>query len=184
MKGKTRQKANGKTDKREKKGKAVEGTFCRSRDLRKRRREPLSWDWVSRARAWNYSTGTRRIAILRGRYIYRKGRRHRHRPPYRMTMTTSRDATTSRLRQTLNPLMTSLGGYHNHPLQTPHSAVSVHSSYPYSAAPAPAQTPIQPYNPQQWVPSPAVGQDRTHQFPQIASVQDAQGKLLFRAPNL
>lgn len=92
-----------------------------------------------------------------------------------MTMTTSRDAT-SRLRQTLNPLMTSLGGFHNQ-MHTPHSAVSVHSSYPYSAAPA--QTPassIQPYNPQEWGPSPAHAPERTHTFPQIASVQETQGE--------
>ena len=53
--------------------------------------------------------------------------------------------------------MTSLGGYHNQ-LHTPHSAVSVHSSYPYPAAPT--QTPIQPYNPQEWAPSPAVARNR------------------------
>ncbi|RYP50859.1 hypothetical protein DL768_003694 [Monosporascus sp. mg162] len=87
-------------------------------------------------------------------------------------MTTSRDAT-SRLRQTLNPLRTtSLGGFHNQ-LHAPHSAVSVHPSYPYSAAQTPASS-IQPYNPQEWAPSPVHGPERIHQFPQISSVQETQ----------
>ncbi|KAK8879270.1 hypothetical protein PGQ11_000564 [Apiospora arundinis] len=76
-------------------------------------------------------------------------------------MSAGRDST-SRLRQTLNPLLTtSLGGtYGQH---TPHSAVSVSSPYAYSSAHT-SMSSIQPYNPQEWAPSPAVGPERTHQF--------------------
>jgi hypothetical protein len=78
-------------------------------------------------------------------------------------MSNARDPT--RLRQGLNPLLTtSLGAYHNQ-LSTPLSAVSLASTHnPYSA-----QTPgsaIQPYNPQEWIASPAAGPERTHQFPE------------------
>ncbi|KAK8115938.1 hypothetical protein PG984_012440 [Apiospora sp. TS-2023a] len=77
-------------------------------------------------------------------------------------MSTSRDST-SRLRQTLNPLLTtSLGGTYGQ--QTPHSAISVSSPYAYSSAHT-SMSSIQPYNPQEWAPSPAVGPERTHQFP-------------------
>ncbi|KAK9787228.1 hypothetical protein SCARD494_10758 [Seiridium cardinale] len=80
-------------------------------------------------------------------------------------MTSARDST-SRLRQTLNPLLTtSLGGFHGQ-LNTPHSAISVSSPYTYSAAQTPSSS-IQPYNPQQWAPSPAV--ERTQQFTPPAS---------------
>ncbi|KAK7943640.1 uncharacterized protein PG986_012753 [Apiospora aurea] len=76
-------------------------------------------------------------------------------------MSTSRDST-SRLRQTLNPLLTtSLGGtYGQH---TPHSAVSVSSPYAYSSTHTSLSS-VQPYNPQEWAPSPAVGPERTHQY--------------------
>ncbi|KAK8069846.1 hypothetical protein PG994_006462 [Apiospora phragmitis] len=76
-------------------------------------------------------------------------------------MNGSRDST-SRLRQTLNPLLTtSLGGtYGQH---TPHSAVSVSSPYAYSSTHTSLSS-VQPYNPQEWAPSPAVGPERTHQF--------------------
>ncbi|KAK8054010.1 hypothetical protein PG996_013311 [Apiospora saccharicola] len=77
-------------------------------------------------------------------------------------MSTSRDST-SRLRQTLNPLLTtSLGGTYGQ--QTPHSAISVSSPYAFSSAHT-SMSSIQPYNPQEWAPSPAVGPERTHQFP-------------------
>ncbi|KAH6647849.1 hypothetical protein BKA67DRAFT_662602 [Truncatella angustata] len=80
-------------------------------------------------------------------------------------MTSARDSNT-RLRQTLNPLLTtSLGGFHGQ-LATPHSAISSTAPYNYSAAQTPASS-VQPYNPQEWAPSPAV--QRTHQFPPPAS---------------
>lgn len=69
----------------------------------------------------------------------------------------------ARLRQGLNPLTTSsLGTYGNH-ANSPISAVSMASTHIQSA-----QTPgsaIQPYNPQEWVPSPAQMPDRSRQFP-------------------
>ncbi|KAK8098068.1 uncharacterized protein PG998_013554 [Apiospora kogelbergensis] len=76
-------------------------------------------------------------------------------------MSASRDSA-SRLRQTLNPLLTTSleGTYGQH---TPHSAVSVSSPYAYSSAHT-SMSSIQPYNPQEWAPSPAVGPERTHQF--------------------
>ncbi|KAI1772225.1 hypothetical protein F4818DRAFT_180044 [Hypoxylon cercidicola] len=83
-------------------------------------------------------------------------------------MMTSRDSTTSRLRQTLNPLRTTaLGGFHNQ-LNTPHSALSISSSHTFAGLQTPASS-IQPYNPQEWAPSPAVGPERTHQFPPPSS---------------
>ncbi|KAI0168849.1 hypothetical protein GGR52DRAFT_574080 [Hypoxylon sp. FL1284] len=83
-------------------------------------------------------------------------------------MTSPRDSATSRLRQTLNPLRTTaLGGFHN-PLNTPHSAVSVTSAHTFAGLQTPASS-IQPYNPQEWAPSPVVGPERTHQFPPPAS---------------
>jgi hypothetical protein len=87
-------------------------------------------------------------------------------------MSSARDST-SRLRQTLNPLLTTpLGAFHGQ-LNTPHSAVSVSSPYPYSAAQTPSSS-IQPYNPQEWAPSPAV--ERTHQFPPQPPSHDGPGK--------
>jgi hypothetical protein len=75
-------------------------------------------------------------------------------------MASPRDA--ARLRHGLNPLTTtSLATYGNH-VNSPISAVSMASSHIQSA-----QTPgsaIQPYNPQEWVPSPAQMPDRSRQF--------------------
>ncbi|GAW14215.1 hypothetical protein ANO14919_036140 [Xylariales sp. No.14919] len=84
-------------------------------------------------------------------------------------MTSTRD-TPSRLRQTLNPLLTSALGYHN-PLNTPQSAVSISSSHPF-AGQTPASS-IQPYNPQEWIPSPVVGPERTHQYPAQPAFRDS-----------
>ncbi|KAI0542005.1 hypothetical protein GGR58DRAFT_368908 [Xylaria digitata] len=84
-------------------------------------------------------------------------------------MTSTRD-TTSRLRQTLNPLLTSALGYHNQ-LNTPQSAISISSPHPF-AGPTPASS-IQPYNPQEWIPSPAVGPERTHQYPTQPAFRDS-----------
>ncbi|KAK1448867.1 hypothetical protein CMEL01_08182 [Colletotrichum melonis] len=82
-------------------------------------------------------------------------------------MNNPRDPT--RLRQGLNPLLTqSLGAYHNQ-VNTPLSAVS--SSHLHSAAHTPASA-IQPYNPQEWIASPATGSERSHQshqFPEQGS---------------
>ncbi|KAJ6437806.1 ubiquitin carboxyl-terminal hydrolase [Purpureocillium lavendulum] len=81
----------------------------------------------------------------------------------------------ARLRQGLNPLTTSsLGvGPFNAQLNTPISAVSMASSHIHSAhTPASA---IQPYNPQEWVPTPGPAPptmpstDRTRQFAAIES---------------
>lgn len=81
-----------------------------------------------------------------------------------------------RLRHGLVPLTTSLGpaSYHAQ-LNTPISAVSMASSHLQSAhTPASA---IQPYNPQEWMPSPAVASaDRVHQL------SDSQG--MFPWPQL
>ncbi|WYZ35585.1 hypothetical protein EsH8_X_000232 [Colletotrichum jinshuiense] len=78
-------------------------------------------------------------------------------------MSNPRDPT--RLRQGLNPLLTqSLGAYHAQ-INTPLSAVS--STHLHSAhTPASA---IQPYNPQEWISSPAAGPERAHQFPEQGS---------------
>ncbi|WQF86180.1 hypothetical protein CDEST_11194 [Colletotrichum destructivum] len=78
-------------------------------------------------------------------------------------MSNPRDPT--RLRQGLNPLLTqSLGSYHGH-ANTPLSGVS--STYLHSAhTPASA---IQPYNPQEWIASPATVPERPHQFPEQGS---------------
>ncbi|OTB09329.1 hypothetical protein M426DRAFT_256416 [Hypoxylon sp. CI-4A] len=87
-------------------------------------------------------------------------------------MTSSRDSATSRLRQTLNPLRTTaLGGFHNQ-LNTPHSTTSISSPHNFTGLHTPASS-IQPYNPQQWAPSPAVGPERTHQFPAPSSLPSA-----------
>ncbi|KAI1763881.1 hypothetical protein GGR53DRAFT_342644 [Hypoxylon sp. FL1150] len=82
-------------------------------------------------------------------------------------MTSPRDSATSRLRQTLNPLRTTALGFHNQ-LNTPHSAVTVNSPQTFAGLHTPASS-IQPYNPQEWAPSPAVGSERTHQFPPPSS---------------
>ncbi|KAG7111402.1 hypothetical protein HYQ44_009597 [Verticillium longisporum] len=78
----------------------------------------------------------------------------------------------SRLRQGLNPLLTtSLGGYHQS--AAPLSAVSLSSTSHHlqSAQPTPTTgSAIQPYNPQEWIASPAAGPERTHQFPETQSV--------------
>ncbi|KAH8666570.1 hypothetical protein BX600DRAFT_275223 [Xylariales sp. PMI_506] len=82
-------------------------------------------------------------------------------------MTSPRDSA-SRLRQALNPLRTSsLGGFQ---LNTPHSAISMSSTYSHSANLTPASS-IQRYNPQEWAPSPTV--ERTHQLAPPAT-QEAQ----------
>ncbi|KAI0904377.1 hypothetical protein F4824DRAFT_502991 [Ustulina deusta] len=85
-------------------------------------------------------------------------------------MTTSRD-TASRLRQTLNPLLTSALGYHNNQSNTPHSAITINSPHAFGG-PTPASS-IQPYNPQEWIPSPAVGPERTHQYPAQPAFRDS-----------
>lgn len=88
-------------------------------------------------------------------------------------MTSPRESATSRLRQTLNPLRTTaLGGFHNQ-LNTPHSAISISSSHTFAGLHTPASS-VQPYNPQEWVPSPVVGPERTRQFPQPSSLRDSQ----------
>ncbi|KAI1100083.1 hypothetical protein F4804DRAFT_58261 [Jackrogersella minutella] len=88
-------------------------------------------------------------------------------------MTSPRESATSRLRQTLNPLRTTaLGGFHNQ-LNTPHSAVSISSSHAFVGLHTPASS-IQPYNPREWGPSPAVGPERTHQFPPPSSLRESQ----------
>lgn len=68
-----------------------------------------------------------------------------------VTMTDGRDG--SRLRQRLNPLLTSLGGFSQHS-NTPVSAVSYSATSYIASTPASA---IQPYNPQQWIPPPMPG---------------------------
>lgn len=67
-----------------------------------------------------------------------------------------------RLRQGLNPLLThSLGSpYHGH--GTPMSAVSMTPNHLHSAHPPGSA--VQPYNPQEWIPSPAAGVERGHHF--------------------
>lgn len=84
-------------------------------------------------------------------------------------MTSSRDP--ARLRQGLNPLLTtSLGGYNNNQLTTPLSAVSMTSSHLQST-----HTPgsiIQPYNPQEWAPTPVSVSERPLQY-----AGDPQGEL-------
>ncbi|KAJ4392732.1 hypothetical protein N0V85_006861 [Neurospora sp. IMI 360204] len=81
-------------------------------------------------------------------------------------MSSSRDPT-ARLRAGLNPLLTASlgGGYHGHHANTPLSAVSM-TSHAFSSNQTPLSA-IQPYNPQEWVASPALGpgSDRMQQFP-------------------
>ncbi|KAI5918174.1 hypothetical protein F4810DRAFT_601803 [Camillea tinctor] len=94
-------------------------------------------------------------------------------------MTSTRD-TSSRLRQALNPLLTtSLGGYHNQS-NAPHSAISTSTPHTFGGI-TPAST-IAPYNPQQWVPSSAVGPERAHQFPAPGSFRDNQPPTSAPAP--
>lgn len=71
-------------------------------------------------------------------------------------MTPSRDP--ARLRQGLNPLTTTSLGPFN-PLNTPMSAMSVASPHLLHSA-STLGSAIQPYNPQQWVPSPAPSSER------------------------
>ncbi|KAI1278342.1 hypothetical protein F5Y07DRAFT_72448 [Xylaria sp. FL0933] len=84
-------------------------------------------------------------------------------------MTSSRD-TASRLRQTLNPLLTSALGYHSNQLGTPQSAATLSSPHTFGG-PTPVSS-IQRYNPQEWIPSPAVGPERTHQYPAQQTFRD------------
>ncbi|KAG6010917.1 hypothetical protein E4U21_002587 [Claviceps maximensis] len=75
-------------------------------------------------------------------------------------MASPRDPT--RLRQGLNPLTTSSLAPHGARASSPMSALSMASSHAQ-----PAQTPasaIQPYNPQEWVPSPAPITERSRQY--------------------
>ncbi|KAJ4393128.1 hypothetical protein N0V93_002335 [Gnomoniopsis smithogilvyi] len=75
-------------------------------------------------------------------------------------MSDNRDG--SRLRQRLNPLLTSLGNFSQN-ANTPVSALSYSSNSYNASTPASA---IQPYNPQQWLPSPipGPGPERGHQL--------------------
>ncbi|KFA71772.1 hypothetical protein S40288_08764 [Stachybotrys chartarum IBT 40288] len=74
-------------------------------------------------------------------------------------MTPSRDPV--RLRQGLNPLTTtSLGPFISQHHSTPMSAVSMAVSHAHAQTPASA---IQPYNPQEWIASPAPGPERMAQ---------------------
>ncbi|EHA48587.1 hypothetical protein MGG_11489 [Pyricularia oryzae 70-15] len=75
-------------------------------------------------------------------------------------MSAARDPT-SRLRAGLNPLLTSLAGYGNQS-NTPHSAMSMTSHNGFSTMPTPVSA-IQPYNPQEWIASPAPGSERNSQ---------------------
>ncbi|KAI1809088.1 hypothetical protein GGS20DRAFT_597645 [Poronia punctata] len=83
-------------------------------------------------------------------------------------MSSSRDPA-SRLRQNLNPLLTTALGYHNQ-LNTPQSAITTSSPHAFGAT-TPASS-IQRYNPQEWIPSPAVGPERTHQYPPQPAFRD------------
>lgn len=87
-------------------------------------------------------------------------------------MSSTRDPT-ARLRAGLNPLLTaSLGVYHGQTSNsTPLSGISSNSHNPFSSVHTPVSA-MQPYNPQQWIASPAVSTapDRAQQF------QEPQGK--------
>lgn len=94
-------------------------------------------------------------------------------------MTSARD-NTSRLRQTLNPLLTSALGYHSQ-LGTPRSAATISSPHALGLS-TPASS-IQPYNPQEWIPSPVVGPERMHQYPPQSAFRDAPpGKQMSMSP--
>lgn len=87
-------------------------------------------------------------------------------------MSSSRDP--QRLRQGLVPLTTTALGpasYHAQ-LNTPISAVSMASSHLQSASQTPSSS-IQPYNPQEWMPSPGVGGAERVQM----MTPETQGKL-------
>ncbi|KAF5025580.1 hypothetical protein F66182_2324 [Fusarium sp. NRRL 66182] len=73
---------------------------------------------------------------------------------------TSRDP--ARLRQGLHPLTTTPGIVYNNPLHTPISAVSMNSSH-FQSAQTPGSS-IQPYNPQEWVPTSAAVAERAVQY--------------------
>lgn len=84
-------------------------------------------------------------------------------------MTPSRDPV--RLRQGLNPLTTtSLGPFLSQHHSTPMSAVSMAASHAHAQTPASA---IQPYNPQEWIASPAPGPERMAQ----SFSPESQGKM-------
>ncbi|KAF4433348.1 hypothetical protein CGCF415_v007402 [Colletotrichum fructicola] len=71
----------------------------------------------------------------------------------------------ARMRQGLNPLLTqSLGSYHSQ-ISTPLSGVS---STQLNSAHTPASS-IQPYNPQEWIASPAAGAEQPRQYPEQRS---------------
>ncbi|KAF9876033.1 hypothetical protein CkaCkLH20_06479 [Colletotrichum karsti] len=79
-------------------------------------------------------------------------------------MSNPRDPT--RMRQGLNPLLTqSLGPYHSQ-INTPLSGVS--STTHLNSAHTPASS-IQPYNPQEWIASPAATSEQTRQYPEQRS---------------
>ena len=68
----------------------------------------------------------------------------------------------ARMRQGLNPLLTqSLGSYHSQ-ISTPLSGVS---STQLNSAHTPASS-IQPYNPQEWIASPAAAAEQPRQYPE------------------
>ncbi|KAI1342983.1 hypothetical protein F5Y15DRAFT_371620 [Xylariaceae sp. FL0016] len=71
--------------------------------------------------------------------------------------------TPSRLRQ-LNPLRTTSLGVHHNPLSTPHSAVSISSYNTFGGVSTPSSS-VQPYNPQEWAPTSAVGERGTQYTP-------------------
>ncbi len=81
-------------------------------------------------------------------------------------MNATRDPT-ARLRAGLNPLLTaSVGGFHlQNPTNnsTPLSSVSMSSHNPFSSTLTPVSA-MQPYNPQEWIASPATASDRSQQF--------------------
>ncbi len=81
-------------------------------------------------------------------------------------MNPARDPT-ARLRAGLNPLLTaSLGGYHGQSSgsnSTPLSSISLNPHTPFSSIQTPVSA-MHPYNPQQWIASPAVGPERAQQF--------------------
>jgi hypothetical protein len=93
----------------------------------------------------------------------------------KMAMNAQRDPT-ARLRAGLNPLLTSALGISSHshlnpPSATPLSALSMNSQNAFSGGHTPASA-IQPYNPQEWIASPAAASERSHYN------QDAQGQLI------
>lgn len=82
-----------------------------------------------------------------------------------------RDA--QRLRQGLNPLSTqSLGGPYHNPHPAPLSAISLTPSHIQSAHSTSAGSAIQPYNPQEWIGSPSVSNDRPRQYTESQGNKD------------